>query len=409
MAPRPRRIAVFTGARAEYGLLSPIIAEIDRRREDLALALVVAGGHLADGTVAEIEADGYAIAAAVPIAPPDAGARTGTARAVAEGVLGLADAFERLAPDAVVIYGDRFEAFAAAIAASQMALPIAHVEGGDVTEGGALDDAVRHAITKLAQLHLTTNAEATARVIAMGEEPWRVSEIGLPALDRILAGDYAPADEVAARLGLDLEKPVVVFTQHSVTTEIDQAAAQIAPSIAALKALAAEGAQIVATHPNADAGGQVILAALEAAAAESPWMRLEKSLGRRLYHGALALARDPARRVVCAGNSSSGVKETAALDCPTVNIGSRQAGRLRAENVVDAPYDADAVAAALRTALYDEAFRARARAAKNPYGEGRAGPRAAAFLATVDLSPDVILRKNATPLGATQFGAGGPA
>ena len=334
----------------------------------------------------------------------DAGSLFATAQAIGSGILSISRVLAELKPDMMVVYADRFEGLAAVIAATQMNVPTAHVEGGDLTEGGALDDSVRHAMTKLAHLHFTTNQQASNRILAMGEEAWRVHTVGFPAIDLISEGRYAKPDEVASRLGLDLARPVVLFTQHSVTTEFDRAAEQLAPSLAALEQLAGEGVQVILTYPNNDAGGRQIIRELDAFAARRvPNTQVHRSLGRHLYHGVLALAEDRSRRVACAGNSSSGLKETPAFHCPTVNIGSRQDGRLRGENVLDAGYDAAAIAAAVRRCLFDDAFRALCGTAANPYWLGDAGPKIANVLATVPLD-QALIRKRMTLAGETQGG-----
>jgi UDP-hydrolysing UDP-N-acetyl-D-glucosamine 2-epimerase len=402
---KKRIVAVFTGNRAEYGLQYPILRAI-AAHPDLEYRLIVSGAHLDPmfgRTRAEIEADGFTIHAEVKI-EMGMDSRLSTARAIATGVASTAEALARLAPDLLVVYADRFEGFAAVIAGTQSNVPTAHVEGGDITEGGALDDSVRHAMSKLAHLHFTTNQQATNRVLAMGEEPWRVHTVGFPAIDLIADGNFAGPADIAAKLGIDPSKPVLLFTQHSVTTEFEQAADQLAPSLAALERLALDGVQVVATYPNNDVGGQRIVAALDAFAARGiPGVQVHRSLGRWLYHGVLALARDPARKVACVGNSSSGIKETPAFGCPTVNIGSRQQGRLRADNVIDAPYQTQALHAAMVRALDDAAFRAVCRATPNPYGVGDAGPKIAKVLAGVPLGPE-LLRKGMTLAGETRDG-----
>jgi UDP-N-acetylglucosamine 2-epimerase (non-hydrolysing)/GDP/UDP-N,N'-diacetylbacillosamine 2-epimerase (hydrolysing) len=228
----------------------------------------------------------------------------------------------------------------------------------------------------------------------MGEESWRVHTVGFPAIDLISEGRFASAKEVIEKLGLDLSRPVMLFTQHSVSTEFSQAAEQLAPSLVAIERLAAEGVQAILTYPNNDAGGQAIIEQLEVfSAASIPGTQVCRSLGRHLYHGVLALARDHSLRVACVGNSSSGLKETPAFGCPTVNIGSRQEGRLRGENVLDADYNADNIFAAMRRCLYDEDFRARCHRAENPYWLGDAGPKIAGVLATVPLDQRIIRKR----------------
>jgi UDP-hydrolysing UDP-N-acetyl-D-glucosamine 2-epimerase len=400
-----RTIAIFTGNRAEYGLQYPILRAVDRH-PGLDYRLLVSGAHLDTNfghTLDEISNDGFTVHAEVKI-EMDAASLFATAQAIGSGVLAISKVLAELRPDLMVVYADRFEGLAAVIASSQMNVPTAHVEGGDLTEGGALDDSVRHAMTKLAHLHFTTNEQATNRILAMGEEAWRVHTVGFPAIDLISEGRFAQAAEVVERLRLDLAHPVVLFTQHSVTTEFDQAAAQLAPSLAAIERLAAEGAQVILTYPNNDAGGRAIIGELEAFRERRvPGTQVHRSLGRHLYHGVLALAQDPARRVACAGNSSSGLKETPAFTCPTVNIGSRQDGRLRGENVLDAGYDADAIVRAVQGCLFDEDFRTRCRHAANPYWLGNAGPKIANVLADVPLDQKLI-RKRMTLRGETRDG-----
>ncbi len=400
-----RTVAIFTGNRAEYGLQYPILRAVDRHPA-LDYRLLVSGAHLDPHfgrTLDEIRADGFRIHAEVRI-EMDARSLFATAQAIGSGILSLSRTLADLRPDLMVVYADRFEGLAAVIAASQMNIPTAHVEGGDLTEGGALDDSVRHAMTKLAHLHFTTNQQATNRILAMGEEPWRVHTVGFPAIDLISEGRFASDSEVVQRLALDLQRPIVLFTQHSVTTEFDEAAAQIAPSLAAIEKLAATGVQAVLTYPNNDAGGRAIIEQLDAFAARRlPNIQVHRSLGRHLYHGVLALARRADSRVACVGNSSSGLKETPAFGCPTVNVGSRQDGRLRGGNVLDAAYDADAIAAAIERCLFDEAFREHCRTAENPYYLGDAGPKIATVLAEVPLDQRLI-RKQMTLRGEARDG-----
>ena len=405
MKMNKRTICVFTGNRAEYGLQYPVLRAIDRH-PDLDYRLLVSGAHLDPNfgsTLGEIRGDGFHIDAEIKI-EMDAASLFATAQAIGSGVLAISSVLNELKPDMMVVYADRFEGFAAVIAASQMNIPTAHIEGGDLTEGGALDDSVRHAMTKLAHLHFTTNQQATNRIIAMGEEAWRVHTVGFPAIDLISEGRFASTTEVAEWLSLDLSRPIVLFTQHSVSTEFSEAATQLEPSLLAIENLATDGIQTILTYPNNDAGGQAIIKRLDAfGSAQVPNTQVCRSLGRHLYHGVLAIARDSSSRVACLGNSSSGLKETPAFGCPTVNIGSRQEGRLRGENVLDADYEADAIYTATRRCLYDEDFRALSRRAENPYWLGDAGPKIANVLATAPLGQKII-RKRMTLKGETQDG-----
>ena len=387
-----RTIAVFTGNRAEYGLQFPILRAIasDPR---LDYRLLAGGSHLQQdfgSTQAEILADGFTVHREVAFVMEE-DTLFATAQAIGSGILSLSRHLAELRPDFLVVYADRYESLAAMITGTQMNIPTAHIEGGDYTEGGALDDSVRHAMTKLAHLHFATNQQAVERILGLGEEPWRVFNVGQPSLDLIAAGDFTPPDVLCRDLGLDPGRPVVMFCQHSVTTEFGQAALQIRPSLEALERLAGEGWQVVATYPNNDAGGRTIIEAMEALRG-LPGVTLVKSLGRSRFHGMLNLIGRVGRGCF-AGNSSAGIKETPAFGCPAVNIGSRQQGRLRADNVLDVPYETGAILSAIRSCAADTAFRDRCHACANPYGAGNAGPRIAEVLATIPLDANLLRKK----------------
>ena len=392
-----RIVAVFTGNRAEYGLQLPILRAIDTH-PSLDYRLIVSGAHLDENfgrTLEEIEEDGYKVHAEVKIEIKE-DTLYSTAQAIGSGILSMSEALNELRPDLLTVYADRFEGFAAVIAGTQMNIPTAHIEGGDLTEGGALDDSVRHAMTKLSHLHFTTNRQATNRILAMGEEPWRIHTVGFPAIDLINDKNFANKEELQNRFKLDLTKPIVLFTQHSVTTEFGKAGEQIEPSLRALKRLSISGVQVVITYPNNDAGGQCIIDHLyDFMKSAPPNIQLHRSVGRYNYHGILALALDQEILFSCVGNSSSGIKETPAFGCPTVNIGSRQDGRLRAENVIDVKYGADAIFKAVNHCFEDKNFRDKCRSCQNPYGLGDAGKKISEALSKVSLDGK-LLRKRMT-------------
>ena len=390
---RPRGVAVFTASRAEYGLQYPVLRAVQDHPALRAL-LIVSSAHLTSGfgsTVDEIERDGLRVDAQVPM--PVAGDNpAATAHAIGVGIQGIGKALVRLEPDFLIVHGDRYEALAAAIAGTQMNIPTAHIEGGDRTDGGAHDDSIRHAITKLAHLHFPSNAEASDRIRRLGEEDWRIQTVGLPTIDLIRQRQFAPPDELSERFGLDVTRPLVVFTQHSVATEFEEAGAQVRPSVEALEALADTGVQVLITYPNQDAGGRRIVGELEKLSTRArQGIQIHASLGRHVYHGLLDVC--GRHRGVCVGNSSSGIKETPAFGCPTVNIGARQRNRLRAQNVIDVGYDRDAILAALRKGLNDEGFRHECRNVENPYGQGNAGERIAATLASVELGSRLLQKQ----------------
>ena len=380
-----RKIAVFTGSRAEYGLLIPVIRAIDAA-PDLELQLIVSGDHVSG------DAEAVPVAARVSIERSDESAGS-TPRAIGAGIVAVTNALERLAPDVVVIYGDRFEAFAALIAATQMSVPTAHMEGGDLTQGGTLDDVVRHAMSKLAHIHFPTNADAAERLRKMGEEPWRIHTVGFPPIDLITEGDFAPRDEVLSALGLDTARPIVLFTLHPISTSPDHAGREIDACLTALARVREKmDAQLVLTYPNGDVGSDAIISALAEFTEAHPGTVLRPSLGRWLYHGLLSVC--GAEKGVCVGNSSSGLKETGAFHCPAVDVGPRQTGRLRGTNVIGAAVETESIFDAVRKCLLDEAFRAEVRAAENPYGKGNTGPLITQVLQDLDLgNPGLVAKK----------------
>ena len=389
-----RVIAVFTGNRAEYGLQYPVLKAIEKH-PDLEYRLIVSGAHLDDDfgkTIQEIENDGFTIHSQVDIDLHE-DRKDGTSKAIGTGIVSMCNSLNEINPDILVVYADRFEGFAAVIASTQMNIPTAHIEGGDITEGGALDDSVRHAMTKLAHIHFTTNQQASNRILAMGEAKWRVHTVGFPAIDMISENNFATPKEIKEKYNIDLEKPIILFTQHSVTTEFELSSTQVIPSLEALNELANEGAQIFLTYPNNDAGGKKIIETINCYPSLHSNIQVHSSLGRYFYHGILALSKDINKRVCCAGNSSSGIKESPAFNCPTVNIGSRQQGRLRAENVIDADYDSKSIKTSINKCLYDNQFRDICSQCSNPYGEGDAGIKIAEVLSDVTLESKNILRK----------------
>jgi UDP-N-acetylglucosamine 2-epimerase (non-hydrolysing)/GDP/UDP-N,N'-diacetylbacillosamine 2-epimerase (hydrolysing) len=389
-----RKIAIFTGNRAEYGLQYPIIKAISMHPM-LDYFLLVSGAHLQEDygyTLKEIEQDGFKVYHEVNLIMEHDNLYA-TAQAIGSGILSLSKILDELRPDFLIVYADRFEGFSAVITGTQMGIPTAHIEGGDLTEGGALDDTVRHAMTKLAHLHFTTNKQAAERVRRLGEEAWRVFNVGFPALDLIADGFYASPEDIKRQYGISTKEPLIVFTQHSVTTEFAQAVEQIQPSLEALKELASEGVQVIITYPNNDAGGQRIIREIESIKGNGiPNIQVHKSLGRYNYHGFLNICGRTGRGI-CVGNSSSGIKETPIFGCPVVNIGSRQQGRLRADNVIDVDYNKEDIFKACKKALEDDAFRQACRICHNPYGAGNAGKKIAETLATIELGPELIQKK----------------
>jgi UDP-hydrolysing UDP-N-acetyl-D-glucosamine 2-epimerase len=340
----PRRICIVTGTRAEYGLLYWLMREIADAK-DLTLQIVATAMHLEPAfghTVDQIRQDGFTVDAEVPIdlARDDAAS---IARATGRGVAGIADAFEQLKPDLVVLLGDRFEILAAATAAALMRIPVAHIHGGEISEG-AIDDAMRHAITKLSHLHFVAADEFRDRVIQMGETPERVFTVGAPGLDHLARRTLPDRAAVSQRVGLSLDRPLLLVTYHPATLVAGDPVADLDELLAALDRF--KDAAIVFTKANADAGGRAINARLEAwVAANRDRAVLVASLGSDFYFAALKQA------AAVIGNSSSGLIEAPAAGAPTVNIGARQDGRPRSASVIDCADRRDAIEAAIRRVL----------------------------------------------------------
>jgi len=335
-----KKICVVTGSRAEYGILYWLIRELG---EDPAveLQLVATGMHLMPefgSTFREIEASGFRIDRKVEMMVAS-DTPTGMAKSVGLGVLGFADAFDSLAPDAVVVLGDRFEMLAVAQAAFLTGLVVAHISGGEVTEG-AIDDAIRHAITKLSRYHFVAAEPYRRRVIQLGEPPEHVFNVGDPALDNVARLALLDRASLCAEVGLDLARPFYLVTYHPVTlgSESPELAMQ-----ALMDALDRHGDhQVLVTKPNADAGGRLLSRLVDEYALRNAGRVVAMtSLGQLRYLSAIKHC------AAVVGNSSSGIVEAPAFRRPTVNIGTRQDGRLRATSIVDCAAECDAIAAAL--------------------------------------------------------------
>ncbi|HWP77984.1 MAG TPA: UDP-N-acetylglucosamine 2-epimerase [Methylomirabilota bacterium] len=378
-----RTIGVVTVARSDYSHLVPLLEAL-RDAPDVVLQLYVAGAHLSPrfgSTVKAIEADGWPITARVETtgasdAAVDVAAGTGA------GVAGFARAFERGGPDLILLLGDRLEMLAAALAALPLTIPVAHLHGGEVTEG-AIDEQARHAITKLAHLHFPAAEPYARRIRQMGEEPWRVHCVGAPGLDRFARGTALSREELARRLGLPLRRPTLLVTFHPVTLEPGEAGRHSAELAAALEMVDGD---VIVTYPGADAAHDAVIRPLESLAATRPGTRMVPALGEDGY-GALLREAD-----VMVGNSSSGLIEAPSFGLPVVNVGIRQHGRLRAANVIDVGHGREEIVAGIRRALAPE-FRASLHGLVNPYGDGRASPRIARVLREVELGPRLIRKR----------------
>jgi UDP-N-acetylglucosamine 2-epimerase (non-hydrolysing)/GDP/UDP-N,N'-diacetylbacillosamine 2-epimerase (hydrolysing) len=362
------KVCVVTGSRADYGLLYWPLRRLQAASE-FELQLVVTGSHLVADfgfTVARIEEDGFPIAARVDMLLA-ADSPAAVTRSLGLGVIGFADTLERLAPDLLLVLGDRYEILAATQAALVAGIPIAHLCGGDRTEG-AFDDAIRHAVSKMAHLHFPSNEDAARRLRQMGEAPERVHAIGSPGLDHLETFLPLAREAFFAEVGLEPHRPTLLLAFHPVTLE-GESLTQMEALLAALDTLAKEradrgGIGVIATGSNADPEGRRLSRRLAEYAAERPHAVFHPSLGQRLFWNALHHAD------VMVGNSSAGLYEAPSFATATVNLGERQRGRLRAASVIDCEPRQDAVLDALHRALELDGS-----GVVNPYGDGRASVR----------------------------------
>ena len=373
------RIAVFTGTRAEYGLLYWLLKDLQEDAE-LDLKLLVSGTHLSPEfgeTFRQIESDGFTIDEKIEILLSSNSA-VGTAKSMGLGVLGFADALSRLVPDALVILGDRYEALAAAQTAMILRIPVVHLHGGEITEG-AYDDAIRHAITKLSYLHATSTDEYRNRVIQLGESPNRVVNVGAIGLDHIRRTNLLSISELSAQLDFEIDRPFFVVTYHPVTLGDESPEEGFNNLIGALDKF--KEYQVVFTYPNADDGGRLIIPILDAYARNNNGRVLAiPSLGQLRYLSAIKHAS------AVIGNSSSGIIEVPAFDTPTVNIGVRQKGRLAAKSVLNAESSKESIVDTIALAL-SGGFKQKGEVIVNPYGQGDASGQIIKMLKGLDFNP----------------------
>jgi GDP/UDP-N,N'-diacetylbacillosamine 2-epimerase (hydrolysing) len=378
-----RRICVVTGSRAEYGLLRWLMEEI-RKTEGLELQVVATGAHLAPEfglTYREIEADGFTLARRVEmLVSSDTAA--GVAKSMGLGLIGFGEALRELQPHLLVVLGDRYEIFSAVAAALIARIPVAHLHGGEVTEG-AFDEAIRHSITKMSHLHFVAAEPYRQRVIQLGEAPESVFLVGALGLDGINRLGLLDRAALETSLGCKLGKRNLLVTFHPVTLEGESSSQQMANLLAALDAL--PDTHLIFTMPNADTGSRELMQMVEEFVAGRPKARAYASLGQLRY---LSCMRHVDGVV---GNSSSGLIEAPSLGTGTVNIGPRQQGRLKATSVIDCGSDTASIAAALQR-LYSPQFRATLASVRNPYGDGGAAARIARVLRDHPL--DLLVRKS---------------
>ncbi len=351
-----RSIGVVSTSRADYGIYLPLLKSLQADPE-FALKLYVSGTHLSPEfglSVRSIEADGFEIAERVEVVLSSDTPQS-IAISMGLGLIGFGQSFSKYRPDILVVLGDRYEMLVAALAALPFKIPVAHLAGGELTEG-AIDDSLRHSLSKLSHLHFTATREYANRVIQLGEDPSRVFVCGALALDTILTAPRLSPEELQRRFGIDVKKPFLLVTFHPVTLEFEQAEWQIRELLAALDLATLP---VVFTMPNADTAGRIIATSIRQWVQSHPAVAID-NLGSEAYHSVMCQA------AAVVGNSSSGIIEAPSIKVPVVNIGTRQAGRIRARNVIDVGYERSEVLNAIRIATSGE-FRNSLGTLANPY------------------------------------------
>lgn len=376
-----KKICFITGTRADYGLIKPVIDEF-RANENYELQLIVTGAHLSNEhghTVDEIKNDGVPISAEIEMIADGDNSRA-VIKSMSRELAGLAHALDRLRPDLMFIAGDRYEMLIAASACLIAKVPIAHLYGGDITEG-AFDDAIRHAITKMSHLHFVSNDESRRRVIQMGEQPEHVFTTGSPSLDKIKTLKFLDKKELEAALNITFRKFNLLITFHPETLSYMPVEVQITEFIDALSELDDKHSLII-TMPNADPEGEKIRAALSAFAEGKNNVYLFESLGYLRYFSVMSQA------TMVVGNSSSGIYETPSFKIPTVNIGGRQRGRLMAKSVVNCACDHEEITNAIKFAknLQCEII-------ENPYGNGGSSKKIVEIINKTRISQMLLTKK----------------
>jgi GDP/UDP-N,N'-diacetylbacillosamine 2-epimerase (hydrolysing) len=378
-----RRIAVVTGTRAEYGLLKNTLKEI-RNSKDFELQLIVTGAHLSEEfgyTIQEIIDDKFEIEDKIPILMRSR-AKDGISKEMGLLMIQLSQAFERLKPDILLILGDRYEIFAAASVAMVMNIPIAHISGGESTEG-AIDEQIRHSITKMAHIHFPGAEVYAKNIISMGEEAWRVFNVGDPGIENIKTSKLLTKEELKEKLKIDVDIDTLLVTYHPVTLERELLPFQVENLITALDKI---GHNMIITYPNTDNGGDYIIRELEKFNKNNTKVHLFKNLGILRYISVMNLCG------VVIGNSSSALVEAPFLKVPVVNIGDRQKGRLMADNIICCSNDSEDIVHAVNKALSSE-FKEKVKNIKSLYGEGNTSKEIASVLKDIEINDRLLKKK----------------
>jgi UDP-hydrolysing UDP-N-acetyl-D-glucosamine 2-epimerase len=388
-----KKVLVFTGNRAEYGLQLPVIKALNESSK-IDCKLIVSGSHLEKKfgeTIKQIKKDKLKIAAKIKL-NNYFNSRIKTPNLIGQGVLKYSRIIDKINPDIFLVNADRFETFAATIASSQLGIPTFHIEGGDITEGGTFDDNVRHAITKLSHFHFVTNNVSYKNLINMGEEKWRIHNVGLSINDLVYNQKFINYRELKIKFDLKDNSPILILTQHPVTTEPYLSKTYIKIILQSIKYFIEKyNCQVIATYPNNDVGSEEIIQELKKFNKKYSDFKLYKSLGNHIFHSLLNLCKN--KNVLLLGNSSSGIKEAVIFRCPVLNIGSRQNGRLKPKNVIDVQCDYNSINSKIKKCLFDKNFKKNLKKVKNPYYKKNTGKQITKIIENIELNKKLFQKK----------------
>jgi len=376
---KKRKIAIIAGSRGEYGYYRPIIKEI-KKRPGLDYGIIATNMHVLDtfgSSLNEIEKDGFDVVAAIHNTLDGYNHLTMT-KSLAIFMLQLPEILKQMGADMILIAGDRGEQLMAAIAGAHMYIPVAHIQAGEVS--GNIDGMTRHAITKFSHLHFAANQDAADRVLKMGEEPFRVFNVGAPMLDELVQGFVTPKEEIYKKFKLKKDEPIVLLVQHSVTEDFDKAEEHMKKTMDAVSKL---GYQTVIVLNNSDAGSNIMRRVIMEN--KKPFMHVVPNMRREDYAGLLNVAD------VLVGNSSSGILEAPTFKLPAVNIGNRQKGRMHTINVINVIHDSEEIEKAIKMAISSE-FKKKMKDCVNPYGDGNSTKKIVDILEALIIDDKILIK-----------------
>lgn len=380
---KKRQIAYISGTRADFGLMSPVLSAI-KKSPSLDLQLYATGIHLMKEfglSLSLVEKQFPDVKILNSVFSSDE--RSGTVLFASDYLNRLLAAFKVRRPDICLVLGDRIEMLCSALACLYLGIPVAHVHGGEKTF--TVDELARHAITKLSHIHFAATAQSADRIAKLGEETWRIHTVGAPALDVILNQRLPSCQQLFKKLNLDSKQKIILVVQHPVSEQVNFASIQMEET---LKAVTIFNLPVIISYPHADAGGKSMIQVINKYR-QNPLVHIFPTIA---YQDFLALEREAA---VLVGNSSAGMIESSSFHLPVVNIGTRQTGRQRGENVIDAPHEQNQIVKAINFALNDRKFLLRVRTSKSPWGDGHTSEKIVKILSEVNLN-NVLMQKQIT-------------